>query len=278
MDYRELEPDPRLTPWVRCYWQMEADGDGHEPERIIPDGCSELVFHFGDSFRIHHSDGRVLPQPRCLAVGQIRRFVLLEPTGRVGVFGVRFHPAGMHPVLDESSARELRDRALHLDDVRHRLGDGLEDELLEAGDFGKRAANVESRLLSLLCTGKTRPTRVSGVVDLIRASHGDIGIDRLARHSGTSSRQLERDFLREVGITPKTLCRIVRFQGVIDRLQSDDARGWVPLALRCGFFDQSHLIREFNHFTGMTPSHYVAAETPLADCFAGIASRSPTAS
>ena len=80
------------------------------------------------------------------------------------------------------------------------------------------------------------------------------------------ARQLERRFLEEVGMTPKRLARISRFQRVFKALERRPI-GWTRVAVECGYYDSSHLVRDFREFTGEAPSRAVGAEAELALAF-----------
>src|SRR6187431_279865 len=85
-----------LAPWVKCIWSLESDGPLLDAgrERILPDGCVELVFHFHDTYLTHFASGETARQPASFVVGQMRRFLEIEPTGRAGLVAVRFHARG----------------------------------------------------------------------------------------------------------------------------------------------------------------------------------------
>ena len=89
---------------------------------------------------------------------------------------------------------------------------------------------------------------------------------QLATDAGISSRQLERRFLREIGVGPKLLGRILRFQQVFRAVERLDAR-WASIAVDCGYYDQAHLIRDFNQFAGQTPSVLLAEKSSLTNAF-----------
>jgi Domain of unknown function (DUF6597) len=71
---REYAVDPALAPFVKSVWSLESDGRVCEParERILPDGCVELVFHFNDPFRSYFANGDRAVQPRSFVVGQMK--------------------------------------------------------------------------------------------------------------------------------------------------------------------------------------------------------------
>jgi transcriptional regulator GlxA family with amidase domain len=97
-------------------------------------------------------------------------------------------------------------------------------------------------------------------------SGGRVSVDRLATGAGISSRQLERRFLREIGIGPKLLGRIVRFQQVFRAVERLDS-AWASIAVECGYYDQAHLIRDFNQFAGQTPAVLLAERSALTEAF-----------
>jgi hypothetical protein len=133
MQYREYPPNKLLARHVKCIWILEniERKTDHPTERVFPDGCMEMLFHFGDFFEHHLNDGRVQRQPRCFVVGQIRRFMLLRPTGRIGVIGVRFRPAGAYPFFG-IPMHELTERTLTLDLVWGKFQREIEERVLEA--------------------------------------------------------------------------------------------------------------------------------------------------
>ena len=94
---------------------------------------------------------------------------------------------------------------------------------------------------------------------------GGIKVEELAERVGKSRRSLEMAFQRGVGTPPKMFCRITRFRSVYDGVSAGGARvDWSGRALDSGFFDQSHLIRDFRRFAGTTPTSYLAEQTAFA--------------
>src|ERR1700742_4810397 len=84
MRYCEITPKALLNNFVECFWTLEGDdpGPGGAPERILPDGCVELILNFGDRFS-QHVDGERVIQPRHFLVGQMTGPILISPAGRV---------------------------------------------------------------------------------------------------------------------------------------------------------------------------------------------------
>jgi hypothetical protein len=247
--YGEHPPRPELAPYVKCLWELRGDAST-EVERVVPDGCCEIVLNRADPFRGVDND-RV--QPRLMLVGQIPRFIRIQPTGVVDLLGIRFRPGGLFPILGVPMA-ELTGERVDLADVCRRLRHDL---------AGADRDGAERVLLGRL---SRRPSRTAAAIRVIEATAGGARIGEL----GGGARTLERAFRREVGVPPKLLARIVRFQGVIHDVELNARLDWAHLALDHGYYDQAHLIRDFKHFAGLAPGRYFASKHPLADFFSGV--------
>ncbi len=264
MRYREIRPRAPLDRFLECFWFADADppSPGAAPERIVPDGCPELIVHLADPFEHLDETGAGARQPRSFLVGTLTRPLHVRPQGRVRTMGVRFRPFGLAAFLDVP-LHELRDRAIPTVDLWDGSADGLEQALGEARTDAQQAREAER---FLLC--RRRPevdTTIEETVKLIRRARGQIRMDALARGMGVSLRQLERRFGDAVGVSPKALARVVRFQEVLRRFPSGGA--WVDVALDCGYYDQAHLIRDFRDFVGLAPRHFRSTEGDLARQF-----------
>jgi AraC-like DNA-binding protein len=267
MDYRQLQPHPFLRRYVQCFWSLQSSAE--EPpavERILPDGRLELVIHFGAHFKQHQGDGTTLSQPASLVAGQSRRPVLIEPTGKVGMVGVRFRPAGAY-LFFQSPLAELTGRIVSLDLLWGRLGKLLEEQVAAAPTEAARIHVLETALLEQLAKESCIDPGVEAAVEMILAAGGSLSVGRMAEALGLSSRQLERKFHPRVGLAPKEFCRIVRFQKTFRALRSRPVVDWASLALACGYYDQPHFIRDFKEFAGRTPSSYFGERHPMSDFF-----------
>src|SRR5262249_45351761 len=104
---------------------------------------------------------------------------------------------------------------------------------------------------------------ITKIVQHFEITGSRISVSATARHAGLSMRQFERRFREAVGISPKLFSRMQRFQHVFHALEGPHT-DWVTEAIRCGYFDQAHLIRDFREFTGATPTALLSEEVDLA--------------
>jgi AraC-like DNA-binding protein len=243
LSFREHAPHPRLAAHVKCFWTLRGRTDGAPPERILPDGSFELVFHLADSFVRDAA-----PQPAAMWMGELRRPVLVAPSCNVDVLGVRFRIGGAAAFL-RMPMRELADSILPLGELFPELASRVHD----ARSTRERIAAVEAALLRRM---QGDGALVQAAVRAIEHRDGDLRIRNLASALGKSERSLERAFLAQVGIGPKSLARLIRFHAA---LRGRDG----------GYFDDAHRIREFHDFAGLTPTEFRREQHAIHDAFVG---------
>jgi AraC-like DNA-binding protein len=252
VDMQDHPVHPALAPYVTCIWSLESDGALLDAgrERILPDGCVELVFHFRDAYLTHFASGETARQPASFVVGQMRRFLEIEPAGRAGFVAVRFRARGAHLFFDRPLS-EVASGVVDLGDVwRERAAEWTERVAL-APSLGARVRLVEEALLGLLGRAGRTDAAVDRALHLIEARCGRIRVDALAAEIGVSCRHLGRRFQRVVGVGPKEFGRLCRFRHALVRMTS--GRSLTETALLCGYFDQAHFNHEFQEIAGMSP-------------------------
>jgi AraC-like DNA-binding protein len=265
MRYREIKPTLPLRSFVECFWTLEAhaSADASPAERILPDGCVELILNFGDRF-LEHLDGQKRRQPRNFIVGQMTGPILISANGVVRLLGIRFQPGGTRPFI-ALPANEITDQVVELEGLSRQFERGLLEACEVAENMDKKVAAVETFLVSRLNGGKF-DAHLLALAAIVIDRRGLVSVDQLASHAGVSSRQLERRFLQEVGLGPKLLARIVRFQQVFRAVDQANP-AWAEVAIECGYYDQAHLIRDFNQFAQQTPAVLFAGQSALTESF-----------
>lgn len=273
MRYRELKPTRPLRPFIECFWTLVGDGfnDGSPAERILPDGCVELILNFGDRF-LQHAGTERTHQPHNFIVGQMTGPILISASGVVQLLGIRFQPGGTRPFL-AVPAHELTDEVVELGSLSGAFERRLLEACTRAENLDQRIAAVDGWLVSRLGESRFDPHLLALAASVIDC-RGLVSVDQLAANAGVSSRQLERRFLQDVGIGPKLLARIVRFQQVFRAVDQSNP-GWSEVAVECGYYDQAHLIRDFNQFAQQTPAVLFASQSALTKSFTRKARQHP---
>lgn len=263
MRYAAHTPSPDLAPFITCYWTLDgrAVSEAVEPERILPDGCFELIFNFADPFEEISPNGTCRRQPGTLLVGQLTRFMQARPTGRIDLLAVRFRPAGagcfLAPPLDgfTNTALSGADVDPFWGRCREALGNAVPSE---------RLGLLENRLRACFNPAASETT-IDRVVLAMKQSSGNCRIDELATFVGVSPSALQRSFRRRVGIGPKILARVFRIQAALDLKQRHPEIPVGQLAHRCGYFDHAHFTRDFSSVVGQTPTEFFQSSHELSD-------------
>lgn len=265
MRYREIKPTPTLRRFIECFWTLAGSGSlaAAPPERILPDGCVELILNFGDRF-CQHDNGVKQLQPRNFIVGQMTGPIMISPGGAVELLGIRFQPGGTQPFFTATAA-EITDTVVDLGSFSSRFERDLLNVCEQGGSLADKISAVDAYLCKRLIASNY-DLRLLQLATKIIDCRGVISVDRLASAAGVSNRQLERRFRRNVGIGPKLLARIVRFQQVFRAVEQCDS-AWATVAVECGYYDQAHLIRDFNQFAQQTPAVLFASQSALTESF-----------
>ena len=268
MNYQRYTPHPLLAPYVQCYWSVESMDTCVNPskERIFPDGCTELIFHYGELFTKSAFPDVSIVQPRSFIHGQIKGFMEISATGKVGIFSVRFHPDGLS-AFARHDLQDITGANIDVKDFWGGDGDVLADRILNAACNRQRISLVEQFLFRRLSGFGQAAGAVAHCVQAISLSNGNVNIDGLAAKLNVGRRHLERKFASNVGLSPKLLARIVRFQHILTLIEHRRFDKLTTLAYEGGFYDQAHFIKDFKIFTGLNPKQYFSENLALAKFF-----------
>ena len=172
------------------------------------------------------------------------------------MIGVYFRPGRAVPVLG-GPASDLADAHVDLESVWGRTATELRERLSTAATPAKRFAVLEEVLLGRLRQRPPRHGAIPIALDAFEQADTAVKVRNIARRVGLSQRRFIQLFTAEVGLTPKLYGRVRRFQRARELVRNDTQPDWAAVAVACGFFDQSHLIRDFGEFSGLSPVAYL---------------------
>jgi AraC-like DNA-binding protein len=254
MLYLEKTPSALLAPWVRMLWYCKAPQVAHGRERVLPNGCIQIVVNLsGDSLTDCGDDGTTNSKlARAIVVGARARYEVVDTSDMAELAGIVIQPGGFARLFRER-ADLFFEQSISLDCIwrETRLVDGL----CEASTPAEKLRRLEQSLIRLLRADACKSQLVDQAMYLFRRQ---VSVAGCARSVGVSERWLSRVFREEVGIGPKMWCRIHRFQRATLALHAGVDIPWAELALRCGYYDQSHFANDFRAFSGIDPTTYSA--------------------
>jgi len=260
VQFQQYPISPLLAPFVKSIWSMQSNGAPRPArERILPDGCVELVIHFGDPFRNYFADGNTTMQPTTFVVGQMKHFLEIEPAGQTGFVAVRFSARGAYRFF-KTPMSEVADSVVQLHEVWNARANEYADRVALARGMAERIRIVEQMLREALHGNRATDCAVERCVELIKNVADLATVKELASTVGVSSRQLARRFHNVVGMSPKEFMRVNRFIRAAHQLRAQTDGNFTDTAYACGYFDQAHFNHDFREFAGMTPKEFVTAE------------------
>src|SRR5258705_12063940 len=117
MNYQVYDPSPELQPFIKCFWTLEDERvDEPVKQRVVPDGCMEMIFHYGDLYKQYFEVGSSIIQPRSFIFGQITKYIEIAPAGISGMVAARFLPEGLAPFLP-IPVSALENKAVSIADI-----------------------------------------------------------------------------------------------------------------------------------------------------------------
>lgn len=250
-------PSPALTNYVKCYYTMTYEEKLVVEDYAFATGCIEIMFTLqGTPWQVKTTN-TYKNTSNIELWGQVLKPLPFKPSGQGEVFGIRFFPATASFFLNDD-VNVYNDQVFDLTSIE---GDSLKDlhaRLCESKSASGRVELVEKYLFRKL---ERRP-KVSARIDLVRQVMNEVtqkdffdNIENVAERYGITSRYLQKVFVQHTGLTPKLYIKINRFQNSLV-LMGKGNMSLTSIAYTCGYFDQSHFIREFKAFTGMSPSGF----------------------
>lgn len=254
---QEFRPGPALSPYVTHFWTGEFNLSALESfqQQVAPNGLVELVIHLTDRHCMLPTATGWARTPVYTLIGLQSRSYDVRFTSTVKVFGIRFKPERFRHIFGVPAA-EFSDLHLDIGHLAGRRFNVFQERLLKAVDILDMVSVAEAWLLDSLKRHGFGPDYLDVAADLIRQTRGLITLEDLTRKVFISARQLERAFRQGMGVTPKHYMRIARLGEAFRQIQTGRPVDMTRISHACGYFDQSHFIREFRAFVGEKPGYF----------------------
>ena len=255
--YLSYRPGPPLNEFVENFWLIQG-GQAPRLEKILPCGTSELVINIkNDEIHIHdpQQPERYKRFSGAVFSGTYSRSFICNGLQHEAIMGVHFKAGGAFPFL-YAEASELTDAHADLYDLWGTSAHALRERLCTAATHQQRFRIMEGALRDRLYCDAPDHVHMNIAVKVFATRNNGTSIRDVSRELGFSQRRFIQMFRSYVGLTPKVFCRILRFQRARVLAEKLAAPDWAELAVACGYFDQSHLIKDFKEFSGSTPNLY----------------------
>jgi len=260
MNYQTFQPHPDLSALVKFYWTLEVPFEpNNQKQKIIPDGCIEMTFNLRDKIKRYTSENDFIIHPNSMVMGQRTKSYFIEPLGDVDSFAICFYPYGFAHFVG-TPLEDLVDVETPFETLFGEIpANELEQKIVQASNTEERIQIIETFLLEQLNQTRTIENLVKTTVDSLLATKGSSSINHLLKDNLSKRRQLERNFKKQIGISPKQLGKVLRLHTALKMLLND-TESLTSIAYESDYFDQAHFIKDFKEFIGTTPKEFLGNE------------------
>lgn len=242
--YREYIPNHDLAPYIACYWTVNFHADtGNQLHRIIPDGCIDIIVD-----RLSPSNWKA-----AFVEGIMTRFEVLNLSAAQSIFGIRFFLEAAQSFLHYPISACMRQHVF-LEEIWGMEGAHFVESTLAANTVPEMIEIVEHKLKRVLSrNGTPSSSLLHASMQAMYACKGNMLTSELAKKLSFSERHIRRTFVQELGISPKEVLGIIRFQSMLQELHTGLCTGFTDMAIKSGYYDQSHFIKSFKRYYGILP-------------------------
>ena len=231
---------PPLGQFVDCLWYSHGTERLHARERLLPTGRVDITIK--------------LQENRAVVSGAYSHPYVIDTSQSSPTLGIHFRPGGAAPLLGIPPGK-LTNQHVALSELWGNAASALRAQLMEVSMVHSMFDLLENTLINRLVELDNSYVAIVNAVTLFTRPHPP-SVQAMVESTGYPSKRFIRLFHEAVGLTPKLFCRIQRFQAVLDQIVGREKLDWVNVALDNGYYDQSHLIRDFRAFASVTPAEY----------------------
>jgi AraC-like DNA-binding protein len=254
-------PSFKLASFVETYWYgtFNLNNDLSFNQRVVPNGCIELIIHMSDDHcALNKSGDAYCKSPPFTLLGVYLKPYLVKFATQVNALGVRFYPDGVRNILGIPPGKFLST----YEDGTDVVGKDLYEfccRVREVHSVDKKIKMTDDFFISQLIKNQREYDNTHLAMQLIRKKQGVIDFKELTEKIPVSLRQLQREFKDNYGLKITDYIRLSRLNAINKYMmvrQSD----FTELAYDLDFTDQSHFIREFKNFVGVAPKKFVRSK------------------
>jgi AraC-like DNA-binding protein len=261
--FRAHIPRSPLNRFIELLIFFERVEHAHSVDRFLPNGDTEILIDFSDSPQYIYDNDTLKEIQACHRVwtSGVRTEPITIPSGNGAVMMVIAFKKGLAAPFFPFPMEEISDCVVDADLVWGEDFGYLRERMLETKDIDLRFSMVEDFLMAKFGPSLELNPCVAFAVNEMMQRPDRLSIAKMNEKIGYSQKHFAEIFRKQVGVTPKSYLKIMRFQKAVKTIDAASAIDWREIALTCGFYDQAHFIHDFKHFSGFTPEHYARIHT-----------------
>lgn len=250
-----LKPGYPLSKYVDSLYCYSGETRGIT-QQLIPDGKTDLLLNFDSSIYILDSYSKRTSISKSIFQGLRKTPYTFEFGKNLNIIGVRFLPFGLSVMFGipekEISAKPVEANLI----IGNKLKE-VEEKVFYETDISGKLKIIENWLLDCFANTYKQKMSIPSKLDSLNVSKGLIKINDIFENSA-NYKKAQRTFREYIGISPKLYARMLRFESIHNELRNLKQLDWMSIVAKYNFHDQSHLIKEFKFFTGITPNEFIS--------------------
>ncbi|MCI3937179.1 helix-turn-helix domain-containing protein [Chryseobacterium aahli] len=269
----QIAPTKELSPYIKHYLFLESEVTLSKKLRLFSDGNTGIVLTFRGNLISNTHGTSTLNYPNSFLYGQISTFRDLYLAEKTSIIIVVFQPYGFNHLLG-ISANEIRESIIATEGIFGSKDSLLYEKLAESSHLETKIQILNTFFIEQAAKKfLSNQNLIHPTLNYILKNKGAITVNHLVKHTGYSERHIERIFKECIGLNPKKFGNIVKLHFFLNLLKYKSSQSNITdLCYDAGYADQSHLIKEFKKYTGITPTQYLKNTNRLAINFMEIKS------
>lgn len=259
MRLQNIEPHPLLKSYIEKMWLFESRGKmpAEDLKLVVPNGHIKLSVAFRNGIVASVNGKSFTSKEQNISLtGLVDVPVILDVEEDIatGTIVVEFNPQGAYRFF-RISFNDIKNQIHPLTDILGTVAKQLEERISNVKSVEGKVLLLQQFLLKQF-TQQTEDSIFEYCVAKITSSKGKITIQELEKKTGYSSRWLNMKFKDKLGISPKNLSTIIRFNQYYNAIANNNEMDFMQNAFYDHYYDQSHFLKEFKRFTGLSHSGF----------------------
>jgi AraC-like DNA-binding protein len=261
MKIKFIKPKSEIAQYVDLFWVFECDFGlpVFDSRIVVPNGTSKIIIPLKNSIYTHVNEKEFETKEQKIHLTGLwdKPTVISSHSSYTGTIGIDFTPIGTS-ALFPFSMKEFKNSIFTFEDIFGNFGQNLQEQLANLEDIEAKTELIQNFIITLLKKTKRQNSIFNYCVNEIKKNKGLLEIKELERKTGYSKRYLDMIFKDCIGISPKTLTGIVRFNVFYYQWSKQGVPDFYTNFLYDFYYDQSHFIKEFKRFSGHTPKQFTS--------------------
>lgn len=263
--FQTFAPPKALQAYVKQYLYVVKDFEIGNTIPIIPTGLPALLLFLDPEnvgyVKYYQPFQKIINLNEFYLCGQTTESYWLELSSNFSLLIIILNPPALNHLVGQS-ASVITNGIIPVKEL------GLDsnlvvEQLLASQNIQQQLPVLDAFLFKLFESTHTKTDEVNNAINLILSSNGQVSLKEIYKRERVSARTLQRKFIERIGVTPKAYLRLIRFRSMMQFISTHPQVSWLDLTYQFGYYDQSHLIKDFKQYTGQCPQSFIQTDQEI---------------